>query len=87
MNNDANEGYEHFLVTVNAEGAYSIWPDDTAMPLPAGWSEPPVPFRGTKALCLQHIRTAWTDMRPKSLQSSSPNIAVARSSTDGSNPT
>jgi MbtH protein len=53
-----------FLVVVNDEGQYSIWPDFKA--LPAGWRE--TGFRGLKKDCLAHIAEVWTDMRPLSLQ-------------------
>jgi len=86
MNKEESDGYERFIVTVNAEGAYSIWPDDRAMPLPGGWNEPPVPFRGTKSACLQHISTVWTDMRPKSLQPLSENSAEVEPPAETSTP-
>ncbi len=51
-------------VVINDEEQYSIWP--TFRPVPAGWRE--VGVRGTKAECLAHIETVWTDMRPASLR-------------------
>jgi MbtH protein len=44
-----------FLVVVNGEEQYSIWPAERE--LPAGWSR-----EGTSGI------KVWTDMRPKSLR-------------------
>ena len=54
---------QRFAVVVNTEGQYSIWPE--GRPLPPGWSA--VGVSGPKAVCLQHIESVWTDMRPRSL--------------------
>jgi MbtH protein len=51
-------------VVVNAEEQYSIWP--AGRPNPPGWHDEG--FRGSKADCLAHVDTAWTDMRPRSLR-------------------
>jgi MbtH protein len=53
-----------YLVVLNHEEQYSIWPVDR--PLPAGWR--PDGTQGDKATCLAHIKEVWTDMRPKSLR-------------------
>lgn len=53
-----------FQVVINHEEQYSIWPD--YKPVPEGWKA--VGVQGDKATCLEHIREAWTDMRPKSLR-------------------
>jgi MbtH protein len=53
-----------YSVVVNDDGQYSIWPTDA--PVPAGWRETGV--RGAKAECLARIKTAWTDMRPRSVR-------------------
>ncbi|MEU7530180.1 MbtH family NRPS accessory protein [Saccharothrix sp. NPDC042600] len=54
----------HYTVVHNDEEQYSLWPTDRA--LPPGWTS--VGVAGTKTACLEHIRTVWTDMRPKSLR-------------------
>ncbi|EFL30529.1 MbtH domain-containing protein [Streptomyces viridochromogenes DSM 40736] len=54
-----------FLVVVNHEGQYSVWPEDREPP--AGWRAHGT--RGTRAECLEVIRTHWDDMRPLSLRS------------------
>jgi MbtH protein len=61
----SSEDLEH-IVVVNHEQQYSIWP--AFKTIPEGWTE--AGFRGSKANCLAHIETVWTDMRPLSLRQS-----------------
>ncbi|MER8224366.1 MbtH family NRPS accessory protein [Streptomyces sp. NPDC094143] len=53
-----------FLVVVNHEGQFSVWPEERE--LPAGWTAHGA--RGTRAECLDAIRAHWDDMRPLSLR-------------------
>ncbi|MBY4899104.1 MbtH family protein [Cupriavidus sp. AU9028] len=53
-----------FLVLVNHEEQYSIWPE--WKPVPGGWR--PAGFSGERQACLDHIERIWTDMRPLSLR-------------------
>lgn len=53
-----------FLVVVNHEEQYSIWPADRE--LPAGWRAEGK--SGTRKECLEHIEQVWTDMRPLALR-------------------
>jgi MbtH protein len=53
-----------YLVVVNDEEQYSIWPE--GQPIPAGWRE--ADRRGSKADCLAYVEEVWTDMRPLSLR-------------------
>ena len=53
-----------FVVVVNHEEQYSIWPDYKV--LPEGWRA--VGQQGDKAQCLTWIEQNWTDMRPLSLR-------------------
>ena len=53
-----------WLVVMNHEEQYSIWPADREMPL--GWRAEGK--RGTREECLDHIEKVWTDMRPKSVR-------------------
>ncbi|MDB5072250.1 MAG: MbtH family protein [Candidatus Eremiobacteraeota bacterium] len=53
-----------YAVVVNHEEQYSLQPVDREVP--AGWRA--VGKRGSKAECLDHIKTVWTDMRPLSLR-------------------
>lgn len=59
-----NEDNTIYVVVVNHEEQYSIWPADRE--LPPGWRAEGK--RGPKAECLAHIETVWTDMRPASLR-------------------
>lgn len=52
-----------YIVLVNREGQYSLWP--TFKDIPAGWST--VHESDTRQGCLDYIKRVWTDMRPKSL--------------------
>ena len=54
---------EHYLVLVNAEGQYSLWP--AFRDIPRGWTA--VGPSGARQQCLDWIQGHWTDMRPKSL--------------------
>jgi MbtH protein len=64
MNLDETEDTTLYLVVVNHEEQYSLWPADRGLPL--GWRE--AGKRGLKAECLAYIEEVWTDMRPLSLR-------------------
>ena len=53
-----------YLVVINDEQQYSIWPEFKAVP--AGWQA--VGEAAPKARCLEYIEANWTDMRPASLR-------------------
>ncbi|MCO4865721.1 MbtH family protein [Cupriavidus sp. WGlv3] len=53
-----------FLVLVNHEEQYSIWPDYKAVP--GGWRA--AGFSGKRQDCLDYIERTWVDMRPLSLR-------------------
>ena len=53
-----------FLVVINEEQQYSIWPEFKAVP--QGWSA--VGAAASKADCPAYIEAHWTDMRPASLR-------------------
>jgi MbtH protein len=59
----------HFLVLVNAEGQYSIWP--AFREVPKGWSG--AGCAGARQVCLDWIEAHWTDMRPNSLAAQNSN--------------
>jgi MbtH protein len=63
MDNDDSDT-QPYLVVLNDEEQYSIWPADRD--LPPGWRGDG--FSGLKADCLAHIDEVWTDMRPLSLR-------------------
>jgi MbtH protein len=58
------EGTEMFVVVVNHEEQYSLWPEYKEVP--SGWTR--VGDAASKQACLDHINTVWTDMRPLSLR-------------------
>jgi MbtH protein len=64
MSQDEREDTTLYLVVVNHEEQYSIWPADRELPL--GWSS--AGKQGPKAECLAYIEEVWTDMRPLSLR-------------------
>ncbi|GII01420.1 MbtH family protein [Planobispora takensis] len=53
-----------FLVVLNEEEQYSLWP--AGRELPAGWRAEG--FEGEREDCLAHIEQVWTDMRPLSVR-------------------
>lgn len=53
-----------FVVVMNGEEQYSIWPADRE--LPNGWSAVGSPSE--KEQCLEEIERRWTDLRPRSLR-------------------
>ncbi len=55
---------ERYIVVINHEEQYSIWPEYRELPL--GWFD--AGKRGSKDECLAHITEVWTDMRPLSLR-------------------
>jgi MbtH protein len=61
MNLDEDDGTT-YLVVVNPEEQYSIWP--SGRELPAGWREEGT--SGSRSDCLTHIAEVWKDMRPAS---------------------
>jgi MbtH protein len=52
-----------YLVLVNEEGQYSLWP--AFLDVPLGWTA--TGPRGRRQTCLDWIDEHWTDMRPLSL--------------------
>ena len=64
MSDDAREDGQLYVVVINHEEQYSIWPNDRELPL--GWKADGT--SGTKAECLAYIQSVWTDMRPMSLR-------------------
>ncbi|MBP6849272.1 MAG: MbtH family NRPS accessory protein [Kofleriaceae bacterium] len=64
MSDDAREDGQLYVVVINHEEQYSIWPNDRELPL--GWKADGT--SGTKAECLAYIQSVWTDMRPLSLR-------------------
>jgi MbtH protein len=61
---ETNEDTLQYAVVLNDEEQYSIWPHHREPP--AGWKR--VGTTGSKQQCLEYIKSAWTDMRPRSLR-------------------
>jgi MbtH protein len=53
-----------FVVVINHEDQYSIWPAHRG--IPQGWQTVGNP--GGKPECLKYIDEHWTDLRPRSLR-------------------
>jgi MbtH protein len=53
-----------YKVVVNHEDQYALWPADRENA--TGWKD--AGRRGTKEACLEYVKQAWTDMRPRSLR-------------------
>jgi MbtH protein len=54
----------NFIVLINHEEQYGIWPVDK--PIPPKWR--PVGVGGSREDCLAYVRRVWTDMRPLSVR-------------------
>ncbi len=67
MNSSHNET---FVVVINIEDQYSIWPKKKDIPY--GWEA--IDKFGSKDECLSYIKEVWKDLRPKSLKDSTANI-------------
>jgi MbtH protein len=61
---DDQEDTKTYVVVINHEEQYSIWPQGKK--IPTGWQS--VGKEGLKAECLAHIDEVWVDMRPLSLR-------------------
>lgn len=59
--------FEHaegaYLVLINDEGQYSLWP--AFVDVPVGWRA--VTEQESRQTCVDYINASWTDMRPQSL--------------------
>jgi uncharacterized protein YbdZ (MbtH family) len=64
MFTDDQDDQATYVVVINHEEQYSIWPADCE--LPHGWQS--VGHQGPKPECLEYIKEVWHDMRPLSLR-------------------
>lgn len=62
-----------YLVLVNSEGQYSLWP--AAIEVPDGWRREHGP--AGRQECLHLIEQVWTDMRPASLVAAEAHTSMA----------
>ena len=63
MTNPFEDENGTYIVLINDEGQYSLWP--SFIEIPAGWTSVHEP--DTRQACLDYISQNWTDMRPRSL--------------------
>ncbi|MDP9953952.1 MULTISPECIES: MbtH family protein [Streptomyces] len=63
MTNPFDDEDGAFLVLVNDEGQYSLWPAFAAVP--EGWTV--AHPEDTRQACLDYVEQNWTDLRPRSL--------------------
>jgi MbtH protein len=63
MASEENDEKTVYLVLVNEEEQYSLWPKTNAVP--NGWKSVK---EGTRAECGKYVSEVWTDMRPLSLR-------------------
>jgi uncharacterized protein YbdZ (MbtH family) len=77
MTNPFEDENAEYLVLVNDEEQYSLWP--AFLDIPAGWTARGP--QGKRHECLDWIEQSWTDMRPKSLREAMETAAQERNST------
>jgi MbtH protein len=65
MTNAFDDENAMYLVLLNDEEQYSLWP--ARIDVPVGWRV--VHAADSRKVCLDFINSNWTDMRPKSLRS------------------
>jgi MbtH protein len=63
MTNPFEDPDGSYVVLINDEGQYSLWP--VFVDVPAGWRV--VHGEDTRQACLDYVEEHWTDMRPASL--------------------
>ncbi|OAB38406.1 MbtH family protein [Paenibacillus glacialis] len=64
MTNPFERADTTYLVLMNDEKQYSLWP--SYIIVPEGWTV--VVADQTREICTDYINAQWTDMRPRSLQ-------------------
>ncbi len=63
MTNPFEDDSAEYIVLINEEKQYSLWP--VSMPIPNGWQA--IGPKGKRTACIDWIDQNWTDMRPASL--------------------
>ena len=63
MTNPFEDPEGTYIVLINDESQYSLWP--AFVEVPAGWTV--VHPQDTREACVDYINRCWTDMRPQSL--------------------
>jgi MbtH protein len=62
MSNPFENPEAEYLVLVNEEKQYSLWPNFAE--IPSGWT---TAYTADRASCVEYINSNWTEMRPHSL--------------------
>ncbi|WP_435832184.1 MbtH family protein [Nocardia rhamnosiphila] len=60
--NPFDDENSQFVVLMNNEGQYSLWP--AVHEVPQGWTV--VRTSASREVCIAYIENEWTDMRPNS---------------------
>ncbi|MBW4082992.1 MbtH family NRPS accessory protein [Paenibacillus sp. S150] len=72
MSNPFENTSADYVVLMNEESQYSLWPVFASVP--AGWTNV---YQGKRWSCLDYINRNWTDMRPASLRPADLNTALS----------
>jgi MbtH protein len=64
MDREEKEDTGTYVVVVNHEEQFALWPDGKE--IPKGWRS--AGKSGAKADCLTYVKSVWTDMTPASLR-------------------
>ena len=64
MASDESEDLRIYIVLMNDEEQYSLWP--SGRDIPGGWHA--VGKEGSRSECSKFVDETWTDMRPLSLR-------------------
>ncbi|BCJ33897.1 protein mbtH [Actinocatenispora thailandica] len=79
MPNPFDDTDGRFLVLINDERQYSLWP--AAIDVPPGWTV--TLTESDHQTCVDYIEEHWTDMRPRSLVEAMEADAASRASAEG----
>jgi MbtH protein len=64
MFSDDDDRIRTYVVLINHEEQYSLWPSHKS--IPAGWSSTGI--SGAKAECTEYVDRVWTDITPLSVR-------------------
>jgi MbtH protein len=78
MTNPFDDEDGDFLVLINDEGQYSLWP--SFLTVPDGWTT--TGPHGKRSECLEYIDKTWADMRPRSLVAQMEHDAAERAAAE-----
>lgn len=64
MRSDDDDSFRTYIVLINEEEQYSLWPSHKS--IPEGWRS--VGVTGSKAECVEYVDKVWTDITPLSVR-------------------